>query len=117
MVAARTAELRDGLDPLDDVHADLAAALADDPPATLAEGGVIRAGTMPELDELRAARDGARDFIASLQTRERERTGIASLKVGFNRVFGYYLEVTRRTWTGCRPSTAASRRWPTPSGS
>jgi DNA mismatch repair protein MutS len=93
--AARTTELRDELDPLADVHATLAAALGDDPPATLAEGGVIRAGHDGELDDLRAARDGARDFIASLQTRERERTGIASLKVGFNRVFGYYLEVTK----------------------
>jgi DNA mismatch repair protein MutS len=93
--AARTMELRDGLDPLADVHATLAATLGDDPPATLAEGGVIRAGHHGELDDLRAARDGARDFIASLQTRERERTGIASLKVGFNRVFGYYLEVTK----------------------
>jgi DNA mismatch repair protein MutS len=93
--AARTIELRDGLDPLADMHATLAATLGDDPPATLAEGGVIRAGHHGELDDLRAARDGARDFIASLQTRERERTGIASLKVGFNRVFGYYLEVTK----------------------
>jgi DNA mismatch repair protein MutS len=93
--AGRTAELRDGLDLLADAHADLVAALADDPPATLAEGGVIRDGHDAGLDELRATRDGARDFIASLQARERERTGIASLKVGFNRVFGYYLEVTK----------------------
>jgi hypothetical protein len=56
---------------------------------------VIRAGFSTELDELRAVREGAVDFIASLQARERERTGIASLKVGFNKVFGYYLEVTR----------------------
>jgi DNA mismatch repair protein MutS len=87
--------LRDGLDPLADVRATIAAALADDPPATLTDGGVIRAGHEPELDELRAVRDGARDFIAALQTRERERTGIASLKVGYNRVFGYFLEITR----------------------
>jgi DNA mismatch repair protein MutS len=93
--AARTTALRDGLDPLTDVHALLATALGDDPPATLAEGGVIRAGHDAALDDLRATRDGARDFIASLQTRERERTGIGSLKVGFNRVFGYYLEVTK----------------------
>jgi DNA mismatch repair protein MutS len=93
--AGRAVELRDGLDLLADAHANLVAALADDPPATLAEGGVIRDGHDAGLDELRATRDGARDFIASLQARERERTGIASLKVGFNRVFGYYLEVTR----------------------
>jgi DNA mismatch repair protein MutS len=91
----RLAELRDGLDPLADVRDLLAGALADDPPATLGEGGVIRPGYDAELDELRAVRDGARDFIAALQTRERERTGIASLKIGFNRVFGYYFEVTK----------------------
>ncbi|MFO7585511.1 MAG: hypothetical protein R6W69_12335, partial [Anaerolineales bacterium] len=54
-----------------------------------------REGYDASLDELRGVRDGARDFIAGLQARERERTGIGSLKVGFNRVFGYYLEVTR----------------------
>jgi DNA mismatch repair protein MutS len=88
-------DLARDIDPLDDVRASIAVALADDPPATLAEGGVIRAGYDQELDGLREARDGARDFIAALQTRERERTGIASLKVGYNRVFGYFLEVTR----------------------
>ncbi|MDT8342016.1 MAG: DNA mismatch repair protein MutS [Longimicrobiales bacterium] len=83
------------LDLLAEVRALLDGALADDPPAALSEGGVIRPGFDEALDELRALRDGAVDFIASLQTRERERTGIASLKVGFNKVFGYYLEVTR----------------------
>ncbi|MFQ5537643.1 MAG: DNA mismatch repair protein MutS [Gemmatimonadota bacterium] len=83
------------MDCLEDVADLLARALADDPPATLQEGGVLREGWSPELDELRRVRDGARDFIAALQTRERERTGIGSLKVGFNKVFGYYLEVTR----------------------
>jgi len=84
-----------GLDPLTDVRALLDAALADDPPAVLGEGGVIREGYDAELDELRAVRDGGRDFIARLQARERQRTGIASLRVGYNKVFGYYLEVTR----------------------
>ena len=97
--AAASAELlrRVGteLDLLDDVAQLLTASLADEVPATLQNGGVIRAGYNAELDELREVRDGAVDFIASLQVRERERTGIASLKVGFNKVFGYYLEVTR----------------------
>ncbi|MDX1492962.1 MAG: DNA mismatch repair protein MutS [Longimicrobiales bacterium] len=83
------------LDVLEDVAELLSRAIADDPPATLQEGGVIREGWSEELDEIRGIRDGARDFIASLQTRERERTGIGSLKVGFNKVFGYYLEVTK----------------------
>ncbi len=82
-------------DVLDDVCSLLGDAIADDPPAVLQDGGVIRAGWSDELDELRSVRDGARDFIARLQARERERTGIGSLKVGFNKVFGYYLEVTK----------------------
>jgi DNA mismatch repair protein MutS len=87
--------LRDTTDLLSDVGALISSGLADDPPAQLGDGGVIRAGFNAELDELRTTRDGARDFIAALQQRERERSGIASLKVGYNQVFGYYLEVTR----------------------
>lgn len=82
-------------DRLDDVSTLLKSAISDDSPATLNEGGVIKKGWSKDLDQLREVRDGARDFLASLQVRERERTGIASLKVGFNKVFGYYLEVTR----------------------
>jgi DNA mismatch repair protein MutS len=91
----RLRELLADLDPMGDVRDLLAAALSEDAPASLQDGGVIRTGYSVELDELRALLDGARDFIAGLQTRERERTGIGSLKVGFNQVFGYYLEVTR----------------------
>ncbi len=90
--ALRAAEAE--LDPLPDLAAELRAALADRPPATLAEGGVIRGGYDAELDELRELRDGGKRYIAALQQRERERTGIPSLKVGFNKVFGYYLEIT-----------------------
>ncbi len=88
-------ELTVELDTLEALASRIREALAPDPPVALSDGGVIRPGFHPELDELRAVRDGAVDFIASLQTRERERTGITSLKVGFNKVFGYYLEVTR----------------------
>jgi DNA mismatch repair protein MutS len=83
------------LDCLEDLADLLGRAIAADAPATLQDGGVIRRGWSTELDELREVRDGAVDFIARLQARERERTGISSLKVGFNKVFGYYLEVTR----------------------
>ena len=83
------------LDTLEDLARRIEAGISPDAPSTLQEGGVIRAGFSEPLDELREVRDGARDFIASLQVRERARTGIQSLKVGFNRVFGYYLEVTR----------------------
>ncbi len=84
-----------GFDPLADLAASLAAALVDRPPAALGDGDVIRPGFSAALDELRALRDGGRSYIASLQARERARTGIASLKVGYNKVFGYFIEVTR----------------------
>ena len=87
--------LVEGLDPLEDVLELIEASISPDAPPTLQDGGFIRAGYSADLDELRETRDGARDFIASLQVRERERTAIPSLKVGFNKVFGYYLEVTR----------------------
>jgi DNA mismatch repair protein MutS len=82
-----------------DLHSDLTAELAqflvERPPASVADGDCIRPGADPALDEARELRDGGKRFIATLQARERERTGIASLKVGYNKVFGYYLEVTR----------------------
>ena len=83
------------LDAMEDVRGMLGRAIAPDAPATLQEGGVIRAGYDARLDALRQTRGDARTSIATLQARERERTGIASLKVGYNKVFGYYLEVTR----------------------
>ena len=82
------------LDTLKEVETTIANAISGDAPHSLGEGGVIRRGFDAELDELREVRDNAEDFIAGLQARERERTGIPSLKVGQNRVFGYYLEVT-----------------------
>jgi DNA mismatch repair protein MutS len=83
------------LDPLTDLGAELLQALVERPPAQLSDGDAIRTGYDEELDHIRQARDGGKQFIASLQARERERTGIGSLKVGYNRVFGYYIEVTR----------------------
>jgi DNA mismatch repair protein MutS len=67
--------------------------LVDEPPGTARDGGAIREGADAELDSLHAAGGDARTFIATLEARERERTGIRSLKVGYNRVFGYYIEV------------------------
>ncbi len=87
--------LDQGFDALEDVAERLRRSLADRPPATLGEGDTIRPGCDAALDELRALREGGRSYIAGLQTRERQRTGIASLKVGYNKVFGYYIEVTR----------------------
>ena len=87
--------LLDDLDALADVETRVTDALSEDAPATLAEGGVIREGFSEKLDEFRGVRDGAQEFIAGLQVRERENTGIGSLRVGFNKLFGYYLEVTK----------------------
>ena len=92
--SAALGEIEAEFDLLGDLAADLAAALEERPPAALAEGGVIRPGYDAELDGLRDLRDGGKRYIATLQQRERDRTGIPSLKVGFNKVFGYYLEIT-----------------------
>jgi DNA mismatch repair protein MutS len=73
----------------------LARALEDEPPVSIKEGGLIRAGYHAEVDELRSLSRQGKSFIAELQARERERTGIASLKVEYNSVFGYYIEVTK----------------------
>ncbi|NDB76088.1 MAG: DNA mismatch repair protein MutS, partial [Verrucomicrobia bacterium] len=70
-------------------------AIVDEPPLALKEGGLIRDGFDANLDELRAASRGGKDWIAQLKQKEVERTGIASLKVGFNSVFGYYIEITK----------------------
>ncbi len=86
--------LSERFDPLADLLSELSSALAERPPVSLADGGVIRPGFDPELDELRVLRDGGKQYLAALQERERERTGIPSLKVGYNKVFGYFLEVT-----------------------
>ena len=73
----------------------IAHTLEDDPPAQTADGGYIRTGYHAELDELRTISSGGRDWVANLQADEREKTGIASLKVGYNKAFGYYIEVTK----------------------
>jgi DNA mismatch repair protein MutS len=80
---------------LDDLAALLDRAVAEEPPATLAEGGIIRRGHSKELDEIVAIAEDGKGVIAALEAKERERTGIGSLKVRFNRVFGYYIEVTK----------------------
>ncbi len=83
------------MDILSDVRTLIEEAIALDPPMTIKDGGLIRDGFNAEVDELREIRSSGKDFIASLQAGERERTGISSLKVGYNRVFGYYIEVTK----------------------
>jgi DNA mismatch repair protein MutS len=83
------------LDPLEDVAAIIEEAVREEPPVSLREGGIVREGYNQELDELiRITRDG-KGWIADLAAKEQERTGIASLKVGYNKVFGYYIEVSK----------------------
>ena len=76
------------------------ATLTDDPQGDVGQGRVVRPGYSAEMDEVRSAAQDARSYIAGLERRERERTGIASLKVGYNRVFGYYLEVSNANLGG-----------------
>jgi DNA mismatch repair protein MutS len=93
--AARLRTLPRDFDVLVDVRESIESAINPEAPALMSAGGVIRPGYSSELDELRCLRDGAVDWIAGLQRSEREHTGIESLKIGYNKVFGYYIEVTR----------------------
>ena len=87
-------ELLNGWDDCPDVASDIARNLVERPPVALGDGDAFESGVDAVLDELRALRDGGRDAIAGIQASERERTGISSLKVGYNRVFGYFIEVS-----------------------
>ncbi|WP_419883892.1 DNA mismatch repair protein MutS [Peribacillus sp. B-H-3] len=87
--------LSEKLDPCEDVTSLLQKSLAENPPLSVKEGNIIQDGYHGELDEYRDASRNGKTWIASLEREERERTGIRSLKIGYNRVFGYYIEVTR----------------------
>jgi DNA mismatch repair protein MutS len=94
-VAERWQRLCAGFDVMEDLHEMISWTIVDEPPVSLADGGVIREGVDQELDELRELSRSGRQALAAIEERERERTGIASLKVRFNSVFGYYIEVTK----------------------
>ncbi len=83
------------LDSCDDVISLITSAIVDDPPSSLSAGGIIRPGFSTELDGILTAARDAKGWVADLEKGERERTGIKSLKVGYNKVFGYYLEITK----------------------
>ncbi len=84
-----------GFDALEDLYELMVGTIVDEPPVTFADGGVVRVGIHAELDELRELSRSGRQALVAIEERERTRTGIASLKVRFNSVFGYYLEVTK----------------------
>jgi len=95
MQAGRWRAIAERLDTLDDMAALIERTLVEEPPLTLADGGVIARGVDPELDELVEISTTGRRQIAAIEERERERTGIGSLKVRYNTVFGYYIEITK----------------------
>ncbi len=88
-------ELAAQIDPMEDLSALIENALVDEPPMSVKDGNVIRDGFHEELDELRKLSGSTKEVIAELEEREREKTGIKTLRTGYNRVFGYYIEVTK----------------------
>ena len=91
----RLAELLEELDPLEDLREKIADAICDQPPFSVREGGFIRDGNNAEVDRLRQILTGGKGIIAQMEAREKEKTGIRTLKIGFNKVFGYYIEVSK----------------------
>ncbi len=87
--------ISDKFDPMADLNDILVNTLCETPPGRIGDADTVASGANAQLDEFRGLRDGGKQFLTQLQTRERERTGISNLKVGFNRVFGYYLEITK----------------------
>ncbi len=83
------------LDPLDDLRTLIAEAIVEEPPFTVREGGMLREGYNKELDELRRIMHGGRELLGGIEASEKEKTGIRNLKIGYNRVFGYYIEVSK----------------------
>ena len=88
-------ELSGAVDPLEDLLNLINRALVEDPPANLKDGGAIRAGFNAEVDELRDIMHGGKGFLSQLEAKLKKETGIPKLKIGFNKVFGYYIEVSR----------------------
>ncbi len=88
-------DISNGLDEMEDILGLLLTAITDEPPASLKEGGFIRTGYHAEVDELRAIAENSENWLERFEANERENTKIKSLRVGYNRVFGYYIEVTK----------------------
>lgn len=88
-------ELAENLDELQDIYQLIDGAIIDDPPMTIKDGGIIKLGYDEEIDTLKTAQIEGKNWLVELELTEREKTGIKNLKIGFNKVFGYYLEVTK----------------------
>ena len=101
--SARLADLQTRLDPVEEASSRILAAIADEPPVNLSDGGTIRDGFHAELDEYRDISRNSRQYIAQIEARERTRTGIGSLKVRFNNVFGYYIEISKANLANVPP--------------
>lgn len=102
--AERLKELASRLDPLEDICTELSRAIVDDPPFTVREGGMIREGYDERVDRLREIMSGGKGSLTEIEAAEREKTGIPKLKVGYNRVFGYYIEISK-TYKGQVPES------------
>ena len=92
---ALLSEIREHIDPLTELVDWIERAIDDEPPLTIREGGMIRSGYHTELDELRLIMEDSKGILARIETEEKEKTGIKTLKIGYNRVFGYYIEISR----------------------
>ena len=88
-------ELYENLDELQDIYSLIEKAIVDDPPMTITDGGIIKLGYDTEIDKIKTAQTEGKNWLIKLEADEKEKTGIKNLKVGFNKVFGYYLEVTK----------------------
>ena len=88
-------QLYQELDTLEDIEQIIDKAIVDDPPISVKEGGIIKLGYNEEIDHLKTATTDGKNWVLDIESKEREATGIKGLKVGFNKVFGYYIEVTK----------------------
>ena len=98
------------IDTFEDLYNLLELSIEEDPPITIKEGGIIKKGYNSELDELRSISSGSKDFILNIEKEERERTGIKNLKLGYNKVFGYYIEVSKGSIPLIKPEFGYDRK-------
>lgn len=106
----KTTQQFDALEPLEDLLQVLEDSLVEEPPISVKDGGIFKQGFSKQLDEYLEASKNGKDWLAQLQAKERERTGIKSLKISFNKVFGYFIEITRANLQGFEPTNFGYHR-------